>query len=71
MNAYEVEYQYIDQGCPNACVNISGPEDCVSENAEKIKKILVDARGGSWESKDISIKSIRYIGPFFDELDLK
>ena len=64
--AFKVEY--LGRGgfqCPTCVIPFDSPGDCVAKFAERIKEILVNARGGDWKPHDITIKSIEYIGPWF------
>jgi len=72
--AFKVKYEHNSRACPDCImvfetVDQVGPTDsmteCVGELAIKIKERLVSARGGNWEARNVTIRSIEYLGPWF------
>lgn len=66
--AFRVKYRGPSGDCPDAVVTFESPcGECAGELAKSIKERLVKARGGCWEMRDVTIREIVYIGPWFYE----
>lgn len=65
--AFRVKYRGPTGDCPDAVVIFDGGYgECAAELATQIKQALVKPRGGHWQSHDVMIREIVYIGPWFD-----
>lgn len=64
--AYRVKYRGPTGDCPDCVVVFDSPGECVAEFAEAIKDTLVKARGGSWQSHDVHLYEVVYVGPWFN-----
>ena len=65
--AFRVKSQGPGGDCPDGIVPFDSPGECVAEFADRIKDVLVSARGGDWEPHDVTIIKIEYVGPWFTE----
>ncbi len=66
--AYLVKYNGPRGACPDAVVTLAlWSDECAGDQAAKIKQAIVSARGGEWNDRDVTIREIRYLGPWFHE----
>ena len=65
--AYFISYEGPRGPCPDAvCIFASDFPECVIAVARQAKAHLVAARNGEWDSADVRVRTITYLGPWFD-----
>ncbi len=63
--AFLVSFRGPNGDCPDTVFTVDSPwSECCADFAAMVKQQIVSDRGGLWKDHQVTIRSIRYLGPW-------